>query len=1575
MQKKIFVSFSHDDIDLVRHVVENLKKTDVEVFVDYINVRGGDSFTVYMREKIRACDYFLLIWSKSAAQSKWVSTELQLMKTRMEESPGENLKIIPFRYEELNLSSEIDTTHAITFQSFKEGMIQLFNALELDPALLSFSNMGKEEVVPKFIPVDLIKNLKNGNCLTFVGKDIPEGINSQLKDCVCSFDNNIFLSEQDEDFWWGAGRFGSIFINEQLIANASPDDPSETLCVFILGYSREKTRNLLNILEEEYLVNCSFTSYAAFFTNIVNLPIHETLGADNIIRSEIFPDDLNENYNIFINHLRKRLKIQKSVFVISDFENWIEERKIVKTFVDNKIDTRHLRDCPTGEDIEKWVQNEISESDILLYIPPEFPIFTESHLSINNLILLGIKKGCTIVKYNRFNISDSFIKEKKVEDNILLQSLFLNNNFDSPFGHNESAIAFKKKYAIDSSSREDKNELPTEQYLKLAVEKNYHIPFDAITDRIFISKEALQEVENANRRVGKFDEDNPNNLDKNFLKAKLEYSKLLRFRGDWGKAISLLTSIFDSRHLMRRLRNNPGLHAQYFIEYGALIFESGLIKNKRIEGIGSIENGLRILKSKDLDVEFVKVLKQLGNLYREQGDLDNAKNLINSSKYLIQVLIDNHLTPVDKKDRNAQKIIYLDAMREYANLLSSQDENNEAEEILHTLVDEMSSYKITDLAIQDTIKDVTERVFNNIIKDIQNNISQHLMEILETTINQDLEKKIEIIKSSFKNDRWKIESKAVNFYLNNDAAEKIFNVIVNKISYISISNELFEKNLIGIVQTLSKPILDDLYKDESRILPIISWRLRRILHKLNIIKNREFPGKENFKNQLNETFSQIDPTSKAIIIENLIQNAKISLTSESDYLKTVEHFLGIVKYSLGQLHVKNNKHWKGLKILFESLNILQKYDNPVRISFVLHWIGKAMLGLSWKYDLDVAKKYLLKAQRLRLKCDHRYFLAYSELELGNFYKVKALKSSQSIEGRNTDSQKQLDLAENHFKSALSVFEELGKILSWGNALVQLGRCQTLRGDACKDQKIEDIEKKIYFYREAKKYFNRARTKFRALDPPNERKIRGVNFEIINVSKKELEVNNLLEDRKRDKKENLFVKGKETKWEKLENIPLSDYVNTLKGLKGANEIMEPLYLNEIGEYRFHSWLKKLVSEENPELKPWLTKFKKNNPGVLDIGIGDDAAVLNIEGEVVLTTDAAPGSICRSHKVEDGNYAAHFSVIHSISDLLAMGAKPAAVLLNMYLDRNATIEYAQEVLEVVTRKAGEYGALLVGGDIKERKTQSIGCVGIGIIPKGINPIKRSNAKAGQIVAISLARNRSEKELTKGRKIRKIGQRWAADVLEHLKHRFEPDSDLMKKLKEYNADPHIKQDLLFLADKEMLAGAATGKIQSAIDTSDGFMSCLEILGRESNVDFILEENLIEKIIADDVKEIARSLKRHNAQFLFNAGHDWEIVMTVNEDDFEEVQNAFRDEGGYLAPLGRVVEKVSGFQKEIGVYTRKKKIKKVPIFTDEKFVRESYEQRVSQWDDLDINYYLNHSQSIENIDYKEVKTFKKAH
>jgi thiamin-phosphate kinase len=378
---------------------------------------------------------------------------------------------------------------------------------------------------------------------------------------------------------------------------------------------------------------------------------------------------------------------------------------------------------------------------------------------------------------------------------------------------------------------------------------------------------------------------------------------------------------------------------------------------------------------------------------------------------------------------------------------------------------------------------------------------------------------------------------------------------------------------------------------------------------------------------------------------------------------------------------------------------------------------------------------------------------------------------------------------------------------------------------------------------------------------------------------------------------------------------------------------------VGEYRFHSWIRDLCATEHNV--PPDAHFQ------VTVDIGDDAAVLKLpmfrEYEVVLTTDAAPASLSRlpmrtakaadnASELDGAKYVGRFSVVHSLSDVLAMGAIPVAVLLNMHLPRETRVSYAMEVVRTVLEEAKKYGAALIGGDIKERGERSIGCVGVGMVRRG-HAIRRKGGKPGDVLAITQASN------PRTGVPRRIGCRWAQELLEHRRlaneERFRP-----------LLDTSWKRELLFLPREiAQVADQYPGLIKAAMDTSDGVMACLQLMGRESNIHFLLKEALIEQIIDEKVKMIATHLGVKPAQFLFNAGHDWEIVLIVERANFERVKQGFQALRADLAEIGVVKE---GYQKGIEFETLSGETRPVPLFTDEKFVLHAAEERVVDWEEL---------------------------
>ncbi len=83
----IFISHAQKDILQAKAIALQLSQAGLSVVLDKNDLKYGDSFINFMERALEGSDYFLLLWSKSASQSKWVRLEWEaaLCKT-VEES-------------------------------------------------------------------------------------------------------------------------------------------------------------------------------------------------------------------------------------------------------------------------------------------------------------------------------------------------------------------------------------------------------------------------------------------------------------------------------------------------------------------------------------------------------------------------------------------------------------------------------------------------------------------------------------------------------------------------------------------------------------------------------------------------------------------------------------------------------------------------------------------------------------------------------------------------------------------------------------------------------------------------------------------------------------------------------------------------------------------------------------------------------------------------------------------------------------------------------------------------------------------------------------------------------------------------------------------------------------------------------------------------------------------------------------------------------------------------------------------------------------------------------------------------
>lgn len=100
--EKIFVSYSHQDYDRVKYLVQGFRAQGIDYFFDNHNLRSGDIYSERIFEYIDKADLFMLCWSANARESEYVEKELKRALSHVYPQvarDSETLKIRPISIE------------------------------------------------------------------------------------------------------------------------------------------------------------------------------------------------------------------------------------------------------------------------------------------------------------------------------------------------------------------------------------------------------------------------------------------------------------------------------------------------------------------------------------------------------------------------------------------------------------------------------------------------------------------------------------------------------------------------------------------------------------------------------------------------------------------------------------------------------------------------------------------------------------------------------------------------------------------------------------------------------------------------------------------------------------------------------------------------------------------------------------------------------------------------------------------------------------------------------------------------------------------------------------------------------------------------------------------------------------------------------------------------------------------------------------------------------------------------------------------------------------------------------------
>lgn len=260
------------------------------------------------------------------------------------------------------------------------------------------------------------------------------------------------------------------------------------------------------------------------------------------------------------------------------------------------------------------------------------------------------------------------------------------------------------------------------------------------------------------------------------------------------------------------------------------------------------------------------------------------------------------------------------------------------------------------------------------------------------------------------------------------------------------------------------------------------------------------------------------------------------------------------------------------------------------------------------------------------------------------------------------------------------------------------------------------------------------------------------------------------------------------------------------------------------------------------------FATNFPADIEVGIGDDAAVLlGIKNKLVATTDMA---------VEDVHFNLNWSTPFQIgaklttanlADLFAMGATPKYLLVAAALPSEISENFVSELANGIRSVADQFNVAVVGGDLSRSAKVVLTITAFGDIAG--NAITRAGAKVGDQIYVSELPGLS----AAGYAILNRGlDRPRYVVQAHLNPKLIPPTQLIK--------------------------VAT----ALCDISDGISIDGSNIAKASKVNFSLDKELIRAADGfSDLAELATELNEDVFDWILNGGEDHFFLAAVNPEN----------------------------------------------------------------------------------------------
>ena len=286
---------------------------------------------------------------------------------------------------------------------------------------------------------------------------------------------------------------------------------------------------------------------------------------------------------------------------------------------------------------------------------------------------------------------------------------------------------------------------------------------------------------------------------------------------------------------------------------------------------------------------------------------------------------------------------------------------------------------------------------------------------------------------------------------------------------------------------------------------------------------------------------------------------------------------------------------------------------------------------------------------------------------------------------------------------------------------------------------------------------------------------------------------------------------------------------------------------------------------------LTQFFPVENASTELGVGDDAAIINAEGKKVLvSTDMFTEGVHFNLGYTPLKHLGYKVVVAGISDIAAMNAVPTQIMISVAVSNRFPVEALEEIYAGVQLACRRYKVDLVGGDTTSSQTGLV----INVTAVGLESsekiISRNGVKPNDLLVVTGDLG---------------GAYMGLQILErehsvYLKNpNMQPEMEGYDYILERQLKPEARTDIKGILEELGV------KPTSMIDVSDGLTSEVLHLSDRSKVGFRIYE---EKIPMDELTiSTADEFNLNPVMTALNGGEDYELLFTISQSDFDKINN----------------------------------------------------------------------------------------